>query len=133
MTVFIYALWESGEPNPRYVGQTVDLHKRFQSHRSDTTNSDKYAWLNSGVIINIITLAKLTDFTKPQIKIKEQYFVETLKPRYNLIYSTTRHFRMQAGRMQSFKSKTLADLTKPFEVKQPQHNRKRVDWPDSYP
>lgn len=80
MTVFIYALFVEGdEKNVRYIGQTIDLTRRYREHLVDVQNTHKVHWIQAALAvgdkIGIKVLETLNDPDDEQLKFVEHFWI----------------------------------------------------------
>lgn len=99
MTVFFYALWDTKEGKPRYVGQTVNPVARCREHKN-SPNKDLYAWINENSVEYII-LDHIIDPTKAQIKFVESIWIRKFTPCYNMQLNPGRKWQYVAGKVRA--------------------------------
>lgn len=112
MITYIYALIEESKKSIdfRYIGQTQNTKQRLCFHKTSSSNEDLKFWLTTSSNARLIILQTLDTPNKVEVSMKERLWIERLKPRYNLHHSTTRNFRVVAGRLVPFKAKTLSAI-----------------------
>lgn len=74
---YIYFYYNRSQKKPLYIGQTVDVLRRFKQH---TSENSKFS------LVDKICFFPLPEFyTKEQVNITEAIFIQQMRPNWNCI------------------------------------------------
>lgn len=89
MTAGVYVI-ENKINGHQYVGSSVNIEKRWKDHiylldkKQHTSSHLQYAWIKYGAEAFQFNILEVCDGIKVTLLAREQYYIDTLKPAYNI-------------------------------------------------
>ena len=79
----VYKLCEYKKTQPLYIGSTFrTLSRRLTEHKSDIKSGRRLKDISNNISIQIVLLEEI-DCNKTDLRYRERYWCEKLKPKYN--------------------------------------------------